>query len=222
MTETKKSFHESFQGTEKVSNLEGGKFPGPNMETISQNPQEIRVTGVSRGGNRSEKFPGVETNSFHLVSKKVSRCQACQAVVNLRWHHCLSCGQKCPTHSNNKEGGPPPIQASAEKALSQEPQPNNVISAPIVNAEDIEERAAIIQYDGEIPKEWAEGLARLRVMPCPEGVNETRWRQAVDNAGLFADQWAANANSLGWDTHDIYGVDRNKPEATIHMADSCT
>jgi hypothetical protein len=91
-------------------------------------------------------------------------------------------------------------------------------STTIVGTEDFEERAAIIQYDGEIPVEWAEGLARLCVMSCPEGVDETRWRQAVDNAGLFADQWAAKANSLGWDTHDIYGEDRNKPEAAIHMA----
>jgi hypothetical protein len=92
------------------------------------------------------------------------------------------------------------------------------VAALDLKSSDFEERAAIIEYDGEIPREWAEGLARLCVMPCPEGVSEIRWRQVVDDAGRFADNWAAKASALGWTAIDIFGVDRRKPEAAIHTA----
>ena len=84
---------------------------------------------------------------------------------------------------------------------------------------DFEERAAIIEFDGNVPREWAEGLARLCVMACPETVSEKRWQQAIDAAGIFCDQgWAAKASVLGWSVHDIFGVDRLKPNATVHTA----
>ena len=97
-------------------------------------------------------------------------------------------------------------------------QQDSIESATIMDAEDFEERAAIVEYDGEVPQEWAAGLAHLCVMPCPEGVDVIRWRQVVDNAGRFADEWAVKASTLGWDTADIFGVDRHKPEAAIHTA----
>jgi hypothetical protein len=218
MTEPKKSFHESFQETAKVSNLEGGKFPGSNMETNSQDPQEIRATGVSRGGNKLNKFPGMETNSFHLVSKAVSTCPACQAVVNPRWRQCLACGHGWPPHLDNKEGETPPLKAPAAAVVIQEPQPNNAISTQIFGTDGFEERVAIIQHDADIPQDWAEGLARLCEMPCPEDVSEIHWRQVTDNAGRFADKWAAKATASGWDTFDIFGVDQLKPQAAIHTA----
>ena len=153
------------------------------------------------GGNKSEKFPIVETNSFQLVSKAVSTCPACHAVVNPRWRQCLSCGHEW--------------HESASSVVSGHTQP----APKVEDAQDsFEERAAIIEYDGEVPQEWAAGLAHLCVMPCPEGVDVIRWRQVVDNAGRFADEWAVKASTLGWDTADIFGVDRHKPEAAIHTA----
>ena len=84
--------------------------------------------------------------------------------------------------------------------------------------EDFEERAAIVEFDGEISREWAEGLARLCTMPKPPNVSEAHWRQAVDAAGRFADNWAAKASALGWTALDIFSVDRTAPEGALHTA----
>ena len=56
-------------------------------------------------------------------------------------------------------------------------------STPEIDVLAFDERAAIIEFDGEIPREWAEGLARLCTMPQPSNVTSWRWRQAVDAAG---------------------------------------
>ena len=83
---------------------------------------------------------------------------------------------------------------------------------------EFEQRAAIIEFDGGIPQEWAEGLARLCTMPQPSNVPDRRWRQAVDAAGRFADKWAAKSSALGWTALDIFGVDRLAPEAALYTA----
>jgi hypothetical protein len=47
--------------------------------------------------------------------------------------------------------------------------------------DDHEERAAIIEHDGKIPREWAEGFARLDVDRPPSDVPLKRWRRFVDD-----------------------------------------
>jgi hypothetical protein len=85
-------------------------------------------------------------------------------------------------------------------------------------SEEYEECAAIIQYDADIPQEWAEGFARLCTMPKPRNISETRWAQTLDAASCFIDKWAVTASTLGWTTHDIFGVDLYRPEVAIHSA----
>jgi len=196
MTEPEKSFHESFHEDTKVSISDGGNFQPTNMETNAQNPQKTTVKKVSMGGNNGEKFPGQETNCFQVVSIKVSSCPGCGAVVNPLWKQCLSCGHEW---SEN-----PPAKVSAPDAADVQ--------------FEFEERAAIVEFDGEIPTEWAEGLARLCAMPKPSNVSARRWRLAVDAAGRFCDQWAAKAAALGWSTLDIFGVDRLKPVDALYTA----
>ena len=43
---------------------------------------------------------------------------------------------------------------------------------------------------GELPREWAEGIARLEAMPPPANVPPRRWEQFIDDAARFADRWA--------------------------------
>jgi len=86
------------------------------------------------------------------------------------------------------------------------------------NQIEYEERAAIIEYDGKIPRDWAEGYARLCTMQRPENVSEARWQQVLLHAGRFIDRWAASTSALGWSTLDIFGVDRMRPEGDEHMA----
>lgn len=90
--------------------------------------------------------------------------------------------------------------------------------SPQIEQVTFEERAAIIEFDGQVPQEWAEGLARLCTMPCPGNIPGKRWRQTVDAAGVFADRWAVQASALGWTVFDIFGVDANAPEAAVHNA----
>jgi hypothetical protein len=48
-----------------------------------------------------------------------------------------------------------------------------------------DERAAILEYDAGVPREWAEGFARLDGLAPPARMDAQRWRRLVDNAGLF-------------------------------------
>ena len=76
---------------------------------------------------------------------------------------------------------------------------------------DEAERAAIIEYDGGIPREWAEGLARLLSMPPPAGVLPSLWRARIDRAARFCDAWAARARDCGWTASELFGLHPSAP-----------
>jgi hypothetical protein len=81
------------------------------------------------------------------------------------------------------------------------------------------ERAAIIEHDGKIPREWAEGFTWLDPDRPPGDVPPRRWLQFVDDLGLFLDgPFAAVAVALGWGPHDLFGCDRDRPFARIDQA----
>jgi hypothetical protein len=80
---------------------------------------------------------------------------------------------------------------------------------------DFEERAAIAEHDGGLPKEIAEGLARLDIMRPPEEFGQSRWRLIVNDAALFADTWGARALALGWRPIELFGIHSEKPVARI-------
>jgi hypothetical protein len=87
------------------------------------------------------------------------------------------------------------------------------------NWDDVEEeRAAIVELDGEILRDWADGFARLDPARPPGDVPPRRWRQFVDDVGLFLDAWAARAAALGWSPHELFGCDRDRPFARIDQA----
>lgn len=81
------------------------------------------------------------------------------------------------------------------------------------------ERAAIIEHEGAIPREWAEGFARLDPAQPPCDVPTKRWQRFVDDVGLFLDSpFCAVAAALGWGPHDLFGCDRDRPFARIDSA----
>jgi hypothetical protein len=91
--------------------------------------------------------------------------------------------------------------------------------APAVDAGDLDERAAIIEYGAGVPRAWAEGFAALSTMPAPTGFLPERWQRFVDDAGKFlAGPFAAQAAALGWTALDLFGCDRDKPFARIDQA----
>lgn len=73
-----------------------------------------------------------------------------------------------------------------------------------------EERAALVQYDGEVPAMYADTFARIQ-HACPNAVPEVRWRQFIHDGGLFLDQWGRMATESGWTAPDLFGLHETKP-----------
>ena len=67
------------------------------------------------------------------------------------------------------------------------------------------ERAAIIEFEAEVPRAWAEGFSRMLAMSRPAAVPEERWRLFIDDCGRFLDRWATQAAALGWQADDLFG-----------------
>jgi hypothetical protein len=81
------------------------------------------------------------------------------------------------------------------------------------------ERAAIIQFEGAIPREWAEGFAQLEPDRPPGDVPLTRWQRFIDDGGLFLDSpFCAVAAVVGWGPLDLFGCGRDPPYARIDRA----
>ena len=77
-----------------------------------------------------------------------------------------------------------------------------------------EERAAILEYDANLPREWAEHFARLE-MNGPGDFSPVRWQAALDGALAFADTWGAEAHQLGWDVSEVFGLHPTAPAARV-------
>lgn len=76
---------------------------------------------------------------------------------------------------------------------------------------EVAERAALIEYGAGVPREWAEGFARLDRSLPPRGFTPKRWQRVIDDGGRFLDLWGSNAAALGWDTASVFGVDPRAP-----------
>jgi hypothetical protein len=86
------------------------------------------------------------------------------------------------------------------------------ISATLATeADDLDGRAAIIEYGAGVPRRWAEGYAALASMPAPTGFSSERWAGIVDAIGAFLDHWAAKAIACGWSDLDVFGCDATAP-----------
>ena len=57
-----------------------------------------------------------------------------------------------------------------------------------VSADDLDERAALVEYGAGVPRSWAEGFAALCTMAPPAGFTPERWQRIVDAAGSFLDR----------------------------------
>ena len=86
-----------------------------------------------------------------------------------------------------------------------------------VDLETFEERAAIINFDGGAPVEWAEALARLDRNKPPGGMTQRRWRQVLEDAGRFLDEWGNRAHELGWNAADLFGVHPQALDARVDL-----
>jgi hypothetical protein len=127
-----------------------------------------------------------------------------------------------PFEGNQDRGGnaakvakPAKIGGGKAGTLASLAAPALEIENPARWSEADEERAAIVEHDGKIPRAWAEGFARLDPYRSPGDVPLRRWQRFVDDVGIFLDRWAAYAAALGWGPYDLFGCDRDRPSARI-------
>jgi hypothetical protein len=50
-------------------------------------------------------------------------------------------------------------------------------------------------------------------MAPPSGFSPERWQRIVDAAGSFLDRWASEAIVCGWSDLNVFGCDRDRPDA---------
>jgi hypothetical protein len=76
----------------------------------------------------------------------------------------------------------------------------------------IEERAAIAEFVGGLPRTLAEALAEMEACPPPPGTPSRRWEAAQDVfAMLVAIGAASEAIVAGWTPHELCGVSIRPP-----------
>jgi hypothetical protein len=78
---------------------------------------------------------------------------------------------------------------------------------------DYEERAAILEYEAGLPRDWAEKFARQLIDGPPGDFSPMRWQAAIDGALRFVDQWGREAYMLGWRFEDLFGLHPVAPAA---------
>jgi hypothetical protein len=84
------------------------------------------------------------------------------------------------------------------------------------SAGGLAERAAIIEEGAQVPRDWAEGFAKLEALPAPLGLDPAQWFAVVSAAGRFLDEWGAKAAALGWTASELFGLD---PAAPLNRRD---
>ncbi len=80
----------------------------------------------------------------------------------------------------------------------------------------IEERAGIAQHDGGVPRHYALAFAEFQ-HERPVGAEFERWQSAINDAGLFLDQWSCSAHGLGWSCAALFGQSRLIAAASKQM-----
>jgi len=122
-------------------------------------------------------------------------------------------GKTPPKLSNTLKGAAPSVAASARNTNQHIP-PGREDAAAILR-DRYEERAAILEYEANLPRAWAEHFARLEQDGPPGDFSPTRWQAALDGALAFLDQWGAEAHRLGWDVSEVFGLHPTAPAARV-------
>ena len=72
-------------------------------------------------------------------------------------------------------------------------------------------RAAFLEQDFGLQREWAEPFARLLCGGSPGDFDPAYWSRTLPGASTFSEQWAAQAYALGWPAEDVFGLDDVAP-----------
>jgi hypothetical protein len=109
------------------------------------------------------------------------------------------------------------------KPAETQASPSFVAGVAVVAGEPKRETSARVErgWGGAagIPRDWAEGLARLHPDRPIGDVPARRWLRFVDDVGRFLDgPFCATAAALGWTPLDLFGCDHDRPFARIDQA----
>jgi len=105
--------------------------------------------------------------------------------------------------------------ARARKAEIQEALRSGQVVHSDSDAADREERAAIMEHDGQLPREWADTFGAISLSPAPGDFDPDRWRDILDGMLRFCDEWAGRAAALGWQPSEVFGLDLVAPQARV-------
>ena len=78
---------------------------------------------------------------------------------------------------------------------------------------DCDERAAIMEHDAGMPREWADAFAPFAQSAPPGDFEPERWQETLDGMLRFCDEWAGRAAALGWQPSEIFSLDLAAPAA---------
>lgn len=109
-------------------------------------------------------------------------------------------------NSDNRCQKPP--EAGAGDLLA----PNAPIVGRVGLRDEIEERAAIIEYDAAVPRPWALAYALLLTAKRPEWLSADQWQSHLNAAGSLLGSWAAQMDRLGIHPVEVLGIDGQCPE----------
>ena len=119
-------------------------------------------------------------------------------------HQTKATGNRWDRSTGNRE-------ASANQLVG--PSVTKVTEVTTAYGADYEERAALVEYGAGVPRDWAEGFARLDLASPSNGFSIARWRIMIDDGGRFLDRWATEAAGLGWQATDVFGVHPAAPSS---------
>jgi hypothetical protein len=85
-------------------------------------------------------------------------------------------------------------------------------AAPDPDEVEIEERKTMAM--GGVPEAYLDGWARLQIQK-PLTVSDAQWRQAIDDAGRFFDQWSKLVTEFQWTPTHLFDVPRDEAMGLI-------
>jgi hypothetical protein len=88
-------------------------------------------------------------------------------------------------------------------------------ASPPPSDEAWQERAAIIEHEAGIPREWAEAFARVCCMARPTSIPAASWQRVIDHAGRMLDSPSLLHDLVrhGWGLADVFSVHPYTPES---------
>lgn len=102
-----------------------------------------------------------------------------------------------------------------EKARITADVPLVPLSTPLT--ETFEERAAIIEYDANIPRIWAEAFARMDCSPKPLQLTPSCWQRIKNATGVLLDNHIHALIAHSWQVADIFGCHPVAPEGNYSV-----